>query len=97
MGRKAKSIELSNEQRTALEFGYKHGSAIFSKRCHMILLKSEGLKSRDVSKMLLVDEVTVNSWLMKYEEKGIIGLETRPGQGRKPILDKQADEEKSNL
>ena len=94
MGRRAKSIKLSDEQRAALELGYKQGTPTFSKRCHMVLLKSEGLKSTDVSKILLVNQVTVNKWLMRYEEKGIIGLETQPGQGRKPILNKQADEEK---
>jgi transposase len=30
---------------------------------------------------------SVNSWLKRYRPEGIKGLETRPGQGRNPILD----------
>ena len=30
---------------------------------------------------------TVYAWVKRYEENGIKGLETRPGQGRKPIMD----------
>lgn len=94
MGRKAKSIKLTTDQRAELELGYKKGKPIFSKRCHMILLKSEGLISKEVSRILMVNQVTVNAWLMKYEEKGIEGLKTQSGQGRKPILDKKTDEKK---
>lgn len=30
---------------------------------------------------------TVCEWIKRYKENGIKGLETRPGQGRKPIMD----------
>ena len=94
MGRRAKSIKLSVEQRAELELGYKQGSPPFSKRCHMVLLKSEGLISKDVSKFLMINQVTINKWLMRYIEKGLAGLKTQPGQGRKPILDEKTDKAK---
>ena len=37
--------------------------------------------------MLEVTVPTVYTWVKRYEENGIKGLETRPGQGRKPIMD----------
>ena len=37
--------------------------------------------------MLEVAVLTVYTWVKRYEENGIKGLETRPGQGRKPIMD----------
>ena len=30
--------------------------------------------------------VTVYNWLNRWEESGIAGLRTQPGQGRKPLL-----------
>ena len=94
MGRKVKSIELNIYQRAELEEGYKTGRSIFSKRCHMILLKSESKSSKEVASLLMTNEVSVNQWLARYKEQGIEGLKTKSGQGRKPILNKQTDEQK---
>lgn len=94
MGRTAKSIELTNAQRAELEHGYKMGSSVFSRRCHMILLKSKGKISADVADIIGTNQVSVNNWLKRYEQEGISGLKTKPGQGRKPIFDEQADEQK---
>lgn len=94
MGRKVKSIELNIYQRAELEKGYKRGRSIFSKRCHMILLKSESKSSREVASLLRTNEVSVNQWLARYKEQGIEGLKTKVGQGRKPILNKETDEQK---
>ena len=94
MGRKVKSIELNIYQRAELEEGYKTGRSIFSKRCHMILLKSESKSSREVASLLMTNEVSVNQWLARYKKQGIEGLKTKPGQGRKPILNKETDEQK---
>ena len=94
MGRKVKSIELTIYQRAELEKGYKTGRSIISKRCHMILLKSESKSSREVASLLRTNEVSVNQWLARYKEQGIEGLETKTGQGRKPILNKETDEQK---
>ena len=37
--------------------------------------------------MLEVTVPTVYTWLKRYEENGIKGLKTRPGQGRNAIMD----------
>ena len=89
MGR-TKVVELSLEQRAALEKGYRKGhSHAFRVRCQMILLKSERRSSLEVGHILGCCEIVVNNWLSRYEEEGINGLETRPGRGRKPKLSTQ--------
>ena len=89
---KIKTVELTKAQRTALEKGYREGERhAFRVRCQMILLKSEGRTSAEVADILGGCEVVVNNWLKRYEAEGIAGLRTKPGRGRKPILDADED------
>lgn len=90
---KTKVVELSNEQRTELEKGYKNGrSHAFRTRCQMVLLKSEQRTSVEVANFLGCCEVVVNNWLVRYQKEGIKGLKTRAGRGRPPILSAQNPE-----
>jgi transposase len=87
---KTKVVELSAEQRAALEKGYRKGRThAFRMRCQMVLLKSEHRSSREVANILDCCEIVVNNWLRRYEAEGIKGLETRKGRGRKPKLSTQ--------
>jgi transposase len=89
---KTKTVELTRAQRTALEKGYRAGSShAFRIRCQMILLKSERRTAVEIADLLGCCEVVVNNWLKRYEAEGIEGLRTRPGRGRKPILDAEQD------
>ncbi|WP_432636773.1 helix-turn-helix domain-containing protein [Bacteroides cellulosilyticus] len=36
--------------------------------------------------------ISVNSWVKRFESEGVKGLETRPGRGRKPIMDRSDEE-----
>lgn len=73
---KIKVIELSLEQRAALEKGYRKGTShAFRTRCQVVLLKSERRSSVEVADVLGCCEVVC-------EEEGIEGLKTRPGRGR---------------
>ena len=90
---KTRIIILTDEQRQSLEKGYKNGeSHAFRKRCHIVLLKSEKRSSEEVSTILKVSEPSVNTWLDRYETEGIMGLFTKKGRGRKPILNVETDE-----
>lgn len=60
----------------------------------MMLLKSEARSSEDIAKILDCCEVVVNSWLKRYKAEGIEGLQTKPGRGRKAILNEATDDEK---
>ena len=84
---KIKVVELSAAQREELENGYRNGQThSFRQRCQMILLKSDGRTSVEVVGILGSCEMTINNWLKRYEAEGIEGLRTRPGRGRKAIL-----------
>lgn len=83
---------VNEEERLALENGLKTSiSHAFRMRCQTILLKSDGRKSKDVASIVGMSHVSVNSWLKRYKEEGIQGLLTKPGRGRKPLLDKVTD------
>ena len=83
-----KVLELSEVDRLKLEKGYYNGPThSFRIRCKSILLKSEGKSAPKIAEILEVTVPTVYTWVKRYEENGIKGLETRPGQGRKPIMD----------
>ncbi|MDQ3635033.1 MAG: helix-turn-helix domain-containing protein [Acidobacteriota bacterium] len=84
---KIKVIELTKKQCEALENGYRHGTThSFRQRCQMVLLKSEKRTSSEVVAILGGCEMTVNNWLNRYVAEGIKGLQTKPGRGRKAIL-----------
>ncbi|HET8670533.1 MAG TPA: helix-turn-helix domain-containing protein [Candidatus Saccharimonadales bacterium] len=89
---KLKIVELTKAQRTALEKGYRAGeSHSFRLRCQIILLKCERRTSAEIAKILGCCEMAVNNWLKRFESEGIEGLRTKPGRGRKPILDTEKD------
>ncbi len=84
---KIKVIELTKAQREELENGYRNGQThSYRQRCQMVLLKSEKRTSVEVVGILGGCEMTVNNWLARYQSEGIKGLQTRPGRGRKAIL-----------
>ena len=88
-------IALTPAQHEALKNGYENGkSSAYHKRCHLVLLKQEGRTSKDIGKIVGLHQISVNNWLNRYETEGIAGLQTKPGRGRKPILDEQKDAQK---
>jgi transposase len=92
---KIKSITLTPEQQKELEQGYRQGpSAAFRVRCQMVLLKSQHRSSHQVAAIVGCCEVVVNRWLTRYQEEGLAGLQTKPGRGRKAILDAATDLER---
>ncbi len=91
MGRTIK-IQLSDEQRAALETTYRTGTNhALRVRCQMILLKSEGRKSQEIADFLGFCQPAVNRWLHRYQAGGIAALETTAGGGRPPIFSPAAD------
>ena len=92
---KVTQIDLTEKERQALEKGYRNGKKHgYRKRCHLILLKSEGRSSEQVAAVLGICEIAVNNWVKRYLAEGIQGLETRKGRGRKPVLEKAVDFER---
>lgn len=92
MGRPNKKLELTPSQYHELEAQYKNGKThALRKRAQMMLLKHQGKSSLEIAGILGCCEVVVNTWRQRFEAQGIKGLETKPGRGRKPILDDQED------
>jgi transposase len=91
MGRIIK-IELDDHQQKELEKGYRNGkSHAFRTRCQMVLLKSEGRKSKDIADFLGFCQQAVNTWLKRYQAGGIEGLKVKKGRGRPAILSTTED------
>ena len=85
---KIKTIELTDKERLQLEEGFRLGrSHSFRMRCRAILLKSNGLTSKEVGIQTEMTHISVNSWVKRVECEGFKGLDTRPRRGRKPIID----------
>jgi transposase len=85
-------IDLTAEQRAALEAAYKHGPTHgFRQRCQMILLKAQKKPARQVAQQLGCCMISVNHWVKRYQSEGIDGLHIRAGRGRKAILCSQQD------
>jgi len=85
-------ITLAEDERAALERGFRHGAShAFRTRCRMILLKADRLPSRQIAPQVGCCLMSVNGWVKRYQQEGIAGLKTKPGRGRKTILDDQAD------
>jgi transposase len=83
---------LTPSQRQALESGLRQGkSHCFRMRCQSILLKSEGRTSAEAGRITGMCNVSVNSWLKRFKQEGISGLYTKPGRGRKPIINEPED------
>jgi transposase len=89
---KIKSISLTSEEATALENGRRHGkSHAFRQRCQIVLLKADARPSVEVATKVGCCEAVVNTWLTRYQAQGLEGLKTRPGQGRRAILQTETD------
>lgn len=70
-----------------LGVGNRFLSHCFRMRCRAVLLKSSGLSSKQVGLQTEMSHVSVNFWVKRFMQEGISGLHTRPGRGRKPIMD----------
>jgi transposase len=85
---------LSESAKLALEDDFKISQVhCYRMRCQVILLKSTGRKSEEVGEITGMTYVSVNAWVKRYNDFGIEGLRTKPGQGRKRILSKEIDKE----
>ena len=86
MGR-IKRVELTAAEVAALEDIYRQGvNPALGRRCQMVLLKSQGRASSEIAGIVGGCQVVVNNWVHRYLDHGIEGLRTKPGRGRKAIL-----------
>ena len=85
---------LTEAAKASLETGQKTGAThAFRTRCHVLLLKATGRTSAEVGEITAMSDVSVNTWVKRYNAFGVEGLKTRAGRGRKPLLTAAADKE----
>ena len=95
MARPVRALEVSESARQELEALYHHSkNRGLSRRAHMCLLKIQGRRNTDIAVIIGCHAVTVGTWLKRYEERGVEGLNIAAGRGRKPILDLVEDGDK---
>ena len=83
---------LSEETRAELEKSYRNDSSpAVRKRCQIVLLKSKGRSAEDIADILDCSLSTVHGWVKRYDKEGFVGLITKEGRGRKPLLTKDKD------
>ena len=88
MSRKKITItNLTDNEFSTLQEGWKKGkSHAFRIRCQCILMSYQSCDVESIGKICFVNKNTVYAWLKSWKKHGIIGLITKPGQGRKPSL-----------
>lgn len=88
MSRKKVFIENLNDTETStLKEGWKNGkNYAFRNRCQCILMSEKGYDAEALARLFSVRIRTIYSWLNNWKKYGVIGLITKPGQGRKPRL-----------
>ena len=90
MSRKTRYIAaLTPSEKQSLEQGYKTAKSHLTRRkCHAILLSSEGKSIPELCNLFAVTNISVYTWFNSWESSGIKGLELKPGRGRKAKLNK---------
>lgn len=84
---KKKFIELSEAEKVTLQEGEKNGKAkAFRERCHCLRLSSEGYEVKELAGIFRVSEISIYTWLKRWEANGIVGLRDKAGRGRRAIL-----------
>jgi transposase len=82
-----KYVTLSPDEVLTLESGLKnHTCSRVRTRFHALLLSHQGQSAEQIAAVLFVSLPSVYNWLCGWEKKGIMGLLTRKGQGRRSIL-----------
>ena len=93
MSRHATKIEISDSQRASLTKGYREGKThCFRMRCLMVLSKADGLSNAAAGALAGQTHQRVMHWVKRFLEKGLDGLKTESGRGRKRILEKKDEQ-----
>jgi transposase len=85
---KIKQLGLTEVQRGQLSKGIHNGTShCLRMHCRAVLLKAEGLSCAQAGAQTYMSLVSVNACVKRFQSEGFTGQQTRPGRGRKPIMD----------
>lgn len=80
-------VTLEPAEAVTLQEGYKNSKDFqFRARCHCLLLSNQRYEIASLATIFQVGRQTITNWFDGWRDKGIRGIMTQPGQGRKPIL-----------
>ncbi|MBD2705475.1 helix-turn-helix domain-containing protein [Spirosoma sp. BT702] len=86
MGRK-RCIELTDLEQFTLREGLKyHPKHEFRRACQALLWSQKGWSVKAIATELEVCQLSVSSWLNRWQDQGLVGLMRQKGQGRRAIL-----------
>lgn len=84
--------ELTSEEQTELERMMRQEVGRVALRAPMVLLPARGYSVPEISTLQGVSDVSIYSWLDRFEAEGPAGLYDRPRSGRPPQLDAAAEQ-----
>lgn len=92
-------VQLSDDQRQELHHVSRQAVGRIALRAHMVLLSNRSFSVPQIAEIHDCGEDVVRTWLHRYEEKGVAGLEDEPRPGGPPkdpsarhIIDAQASQ-----
>jgi transposase len=75
-------LSLPLEEKLTLEAGFSsHKKAYFRKKCHIILLHSEGWSPKALAKLYKVRTESIYDWLHAYQKDGFLSFYIKKGRG----------------
>ncbi len=96
-------VELSEQQRQELKRTSRQAVGKVALRAQMVLLSGRGYSVPEIARIHSCGMDVVRTWLHRYEERGLEGLEDKPRSGRPPkdplagnIIDTQASQSPRN-
>ncbi len=96
-------VQLTEEQRAKLSQVSRQAVGRVALRAHMVLLSGRGYSVPEIARVHACGVDVVRTWLHRYGEQGVEGLEDEPRSGRPPndplagnIIDAQASQSPRN-
>jgi len=84
-------MRLTSEQRLELESAISVGyDRSVSSRCRIVLLRGEGKSAAEVARLMGTTRPTVYTWVSRYQDGGLAGLEDLKSTGRPRSVSEQA-------
>lgn len=82
--RSRRQIELNDEDRAALEAVTRRTTVAVGlvRRSRIVLLAADGMPLDRIARELAVQRNVVRTWVDRYRETGLAGLQDRPRSGR---------------
>ena len=86
-------ITLTSEEYKRLRLQARRAIGRVSERIHYVLLFSRGFRPSEIAALYQIDERTIATWLERFRERGVEGLDDLPRSGRPCLASAVAQQE----